>query len=453
MLGIILDLIVSIHTVIRCRLHRIFRGLVMLIISWLLGLHVLDLFKITSFNVIDRTCVALLCTVPVWFIVQSFWSAYQFYKLFICFCCIVACLSIILWRIHKRCLQAEKAEKRRSNLVDLKNVYTNRFRRKNRMPILVIEEDVDYDLVKRHGIINQLYRSIIHSQPEKSYVISLEGPWGVGKTTIINNTKKILERDTWHRQDLVVIDDFDPWVYGSQEALLLAMYDALLRHVGVKYSPFRSHKMLEQLSKAVVEEHVVGNILHSISANKTDRVDALQKIKKQISSFLESTGKTIVFFVDNLDRTNDTNIVFLFKLISTVFDLPRTVYVLSFERERVDAIFQNTQEINSRYTEKIIQQEIRVPPVNKVELENVYTTCINNLLVAYGVPFGKVGDYQEIIGVILKKAPNLRKFKRLINSVISLVFCDDNILDKHDLLAIEVIGFFNRDLYEEMIES
>lgn len=419
-------------------------------VSWILGLHVIDLFKITSFNVIDRVSITLLCAVPMWFILQSFWGVFRIYKVLICLCGILFYLSIVVLRIYTRSLQRQKIEKRKSNLVDLKDVLRNTFRRFPEMPVLVLENDVDYDLVKRDGIINQLYRSIIHAQPEKSYVISLEGPWGVGKTTIINNTKRILEKNSWRRQSFVIIDDFDPWIYGTQESLLLAMYDTLLRHAGVKYSPYRSHKMLDQLSKIVTEEHIAGNILHSLTINKCNQLHVLQKIKKEISSFLESTDKTFVFFIDNLDRANDTNIVFLFKLIGSVFDLPRMVYVLSFERERIDAIFRTTQELNSRYTEKIIQQEIRVPPINKVELENVYVSCINNLLISYGVPFANVRDYQEIINVILKQAPNLRRFKRLINSVMSLVFCDDNILNKHDLLAIEVIGFFNRDLYEEI---
>ena len=77
--------------------------------------------------------------------------------------------------------------------------------------------------------------------------------------------------------------------------------------------------------------------------------------------------------------------------------------------------------------------------------------CIENLLTAYGVKAEEVQGYRTILcSLILQKAPELRKFKRLINSAFSMTFCDDNILDKRDLLGLEVIGFFDRELYEEI---
>lgn len=275
----------------------------------------LDLFQVTSFNAIDVATIMSLFVIPLWFILQSYWGDFQLYKWIICFLCILVCISVVVLRVKARCTQRIKSEKRKSNLLDLKDIFDNSFKRTPEMPVLVLENDVDYDLVKRDGIINQLYRSIIHAQPEKSYVISLEGPWGVGKTTIINNTKRLLEHDIGNRRGFVIIDDFDPWIYGTQESLLLAMYDTLLRHAGVKYSPYRSHSMLAQLSKVVTEEHVVGNILHSLSIDKRDQLHVLKKIKERISVFLESTDKTFVFVIDNLDRAIQSNLIRIFRLI------------------------------------------------------------------------------------------------------------------------------------------
>ena len=50
--------------------------------------------------------------------------------------------------------------------------------------------------------------------------------------------------------------------------------------------------------------------------------------------------------------------------------------------------------MNTRYTEKIIQQEIKVPPISRHELERVYSACVENLLISYGVKAEEIQGYQ-----------------------------------------------------------
>ncbi len=421
-------------------------GAGLMLLCWTASLHAADLLKIPTFHLIDTAAFVSLPTATVWFLLQAWLGAFCIYKVVIFLACAGLCMGVICCRISFRCRQLEKQT---SGLVDLRDLYENTFETIPGKPILVQEKDVDYDLLERGGVINQLYRTILYSQPDNGYVISLEGEWGSGKTTILNHTRHLLEQDTDNR--FILIDNFDPWVYGSQEALLLAMYDTLLRSVGVRYSPYRSKELLKQLSNIVTKEYAAGSILHSLFFGGNSPDDSLMKIRQQISDFITATNKTVVFFIDNLDRASADNIVLLLKIISTVFDFPKVVYVLAFDRDRMDSILGETREMNVRYMEKIIQQEIKVPPIGKAEQERVYSICIENLLTAYGVKAEEVQGYRTILcRLILQKAPELRKFKRLINSAFSMTFCDDNILDKRDLLGLEVIGFFDRELYEEI---
>ena len=422
-------------------------GAGLMVSCWIAGLHAADLLKIPTFHLVDVAAFVLLISVTIWFLLQAQLGTFCIYKFILFLVCAGACIVMICCRISFRC---GRLEKRSSGLVDLRDLYENTFETSPGEPILVQERDVDYDLLERDGIINQLYRTILYSQPDDGYVISLEGEWGSGKTTILNHTKRLLIREHDGDNRFIIIDDFDPWVYGSQEAMLLAMYDILLRSTGVRYSPYRSKELLKQLSNIVTKEYAAGSILHSLFFGSTPN-DSLTKIRQQISTFIASTGKTVVFFIDNLDRASADNIVLLLKIISTVFDFPRVIYVLAFDRDRMDSILGETREMNARYMEKIIQQEIKVPSIGKAERERVYSTCIENLLTAYGVKAEEVQGYCTILrSLILQKAPGLRKFKRLINSAFSMTFCDDNILDKRDLLGLEVIGFFDRELYEEI---
>ena len=53
------------------------------------------------------------------------------------------------------------------------------------------------------------------------------------------------------------------------------------------------------------------------------------------------------YVIDNLERASAENIIFLFKLISTVFDLPNIIYLLSYDQARMNEILSDTAQILS----------------------------------------------------------------------------------------------------------
>lgn len=424
-------------------------ALAILLVVWLLDLHVFDLFAITSENALD-----VAATVSV--LASLFYVTARMIVLGKCIYTqisigiAIAALLIIAIRLFIRHRKQKKSDAEDTNLIDLKDLYEGVFSREENNPVLLREKDIDYDLLNRDGIIDKLYRSILHCHPEESYVISLEGDWGTGKTTIINNVKRLLLDPENYSKNYIVIDDFDPWLYGTQDALLLGMFEVIMEHAGLKYSPVRSNMIVRELSKTTAASNKAGGILYSLFYNARKHGDDVAKLKKKLSAYLRSQNKTIVFFVDNLDRANDDNVIFLFKLIGIVFDLPGIVYVLSFERGRIDAILANTKEIDPRFTEKIIQQEIKVPAIGDERAKQLYFVCIENLLLSYGVPREKIKDYTGIAKYIVAMTKNIRTFKRMVNSVFAVVFCDDTLLDKRDLLAMEVIHFYDPVLYSSI---
>lgn len=422
--------------------------IIFLIILRLANIHAFDLFRVSSVNALDAFSLVMLITSVCYGTARgSILGKNCYSRIALWFAAVMG--AVILIRCTIRIAKQIKAQPKQRSLTDLRELYENNFTRIPGEPILILEKDVDYDLVGRDRITNQLYHSIMQCQDKQSYVISLEGAWGTGKTTILNNTKRLLLENKSDDRDIIVVDDFDPWLYGSQEALLVAMLDTLFHHAGLKYSPARSNKMAKALSKIIADSHVVGGL---ISTLVYDRQEAdISKMKNRISSFLNSSNKTIVFFIDNLDRANDDNIIFLFKLISIVFDLPRVVYVLAFERDRIDCILNNTHEIDSRFTEKIIQQEINIPAISKEKEHLLYSVCMSNLLAAYGVPKSEIRDSVKVMEYIISRTKNIRAFKRMLNSVFS-AFAENTELNKRDLLAIEAIRFFDMDLYISIYE-
>lgn len=362
--------------------------------------------------------------------------------------CLIIFVSVFLVviRIYYCCKKQVDFSIVQQNIYDLKEIYRNNFSYNGEGPILLEEDAVDYDLLNRKAIINHICSSIASSRHASSYVVGLEGPWGSGKTTIINNVKKKLKYS-----DDIVIEDFDPWLYGSQEALLLAMFDTILEHSGIKYSAIKIRSIVNDLLDTVAENYDAGGIIKTFISryNKAN----ISSIKNRINSYLNKTDKNIVFIIDNIDRADSNNIIFLFKLIGIVFDLPRIVYVLSYDRNRLNAVFENTLDIDKKYTEKIIQQEISIPQIQVERLHELYFTIIRNILKRYGIRDDEINEYSQINNCICQKIKDIRNLKRIINSAFSTVFSNETILNKKDLLSIEVIKFTEPDLYNLIYQN
>src|SRR5699024_5122041 len=165
-------------------------------------------------------------------------------------------------------------------------------------------------------------------------------------------------------KDAVVIDEFDPWIYGDENTLLLNMFNLILQKSGFKYSNLFTDKIAEDLSELVLgtnKSSLIKSIFFENSA---------VNMKSKINNYLKLSGKKFVFFVDNIDRAEKENVILLFKLVGSILDFERITYVLSFDDKRVREIFKRDFSIDYEYLKKIINLQIRIPEIDKSVLSN-----------------------------------------------------------------------------------
>lgn len=405
----------------------------------------LGLCKYSQVNTIDIAALCGMCVSVICALAWGFWIDQHTYKWSIALGLCVLLLAFFVGRLLyiKKAMSKNKSH---DQIYDLSAIRNGNVGIHPQDRILVSEKSVDYDLLNRRGIINELYRSIITCNSDSAFVIGLEGEWGSGKSTIINNVKKQLEKD----EKIIVIDSFDPWIYGTQSALLMAMYDSILRETGVRYSVHQEKRVIKSLSSLLVDRYSAGSVMKDLLFSHHGDYEEAKEIIARLKKYVKGINERIVFIVDNMDRAEGNNIIFLLKLIGTVFDIPNIIYILSYDRDRINEIFKDIKQINPKYLEKIINQEIKVPLLQKVPSKKLYKECINNILKAYGMGEEEILAYQPITEVILANVKDLRVFKRMINSVFASVFCQENYLYRRDLLGLEVIRFIQPELYFEI---
>lgn len=420
---------------------------------WLIKKHIFDYTKIPLFNIIDEIVVSFTISGLIYSILAFTTALISCYKVVFL---VISFLSEIIY-IHKRYSGWIAYEKKQAdavpNVVDLKDIFEGKISAPVNTPVFIAERPAKFDLLGMDSPTFQLMRSISNYRGEESFVISLEGEWGCGKTSIINYVKSIIAEENKVTEQYIVIDDFDPWLCGNEEALLNSMFNSLLRTLGIRINPQQSRKALNEVFSCMLNyttnQTSIGRMLQSSFFFGGEESQSVPELKKELQRWIASTQKTIIFFIDNLDRASNDNIVFLFKLISIVFDIPGIVYVLSFENSRVEDVFGSTRDADKHFTEKIIQERVLVPPVAE-NAKELYRVCMYNLLFHYGITPENMGMFQNTISFVCREMRNIRQFIRYINSVFSIVFCEKSRLDCADLLAIETINFFDRTLFDEL---
>ena len=330
-----------------------------------------------------------------------------------------------------------KKNKSNSNVFDLKQLYENEIPEKIQF-IFLGDEAVNYDLLERNKIINQMTNTIINCNNDSKFVMSLKGGWGSGKTTILNNIKKNLKN-----KNLIFIDDFEPWVYSDNKSLLVAFFDTIMKNVNCGFRINEINKFTKIYLKTITNN--IGCSLDELFENTTN----IDRIKEIINNYLELNSKKIVLVLDNLERCSSEQILFILKTIHNLFNFRKIIYILSYDEAVMKRHFKSKLDIDYSYLEKIVQLEFSVPKLDKNVLQNVIRKCVSNYL-KHSKIIIKENEQDEIIQIIMENINDLRDFKRIINSTFNASFSNMQDLNSLDMLLIEIIAMKNPELWDEI---
>ena len=422
-------------------------GLIVLliVIICISRLNLIDAYKIKSINIIDRIAgigflVAFLC------LINTILFKGELYKFGLEI--ILMIVSLKLLKDKRDCYQniILRRKNEYSSLIDLKDLYNNDIIDNKVKYLLIDENDVDYDFLHRDIKIEHIYNSILNVKADNSFVIGINGAWGSGKTTTVNIVKEKIKNNI-NNKDLI-LNDFNPWIYDNPQNMMVGLLKSILNEADITSNPLEHEKIFKSLinvifKKAGFDDTFVNNFFYNL--------DTVEKIKDELDDFLEFNQKRVVLFVDNLERAEADNIIFLFKLIGQVFDLKRITYVIIYDEDRLKDIFSDKLKIDYHYIEKIIQQNISIPPIQQELLWNVCRVCIEKLLIFYGEK--NLDEYRLIVNLIVSEVKDLRMLKRFLNTVVTETFAVPHYLSKYTLFALNTIKFFDENLYYNIYQN
>ncbi|MES2385619.1 MAG: P-loop NTPase fold protein [Pseudomonadota bacterium] len=292
-----------------------------------------------------------------------------------------------------------------------------------------------------------------------SIVIGLFGPWGDGKTSVL----EMMEEALCTNSNVIVIR-FNPWHFQSEEMLLRGFFATLADGLG------RSLPSLKERAGEMLKKYGALLSLGSLTFGGIVQIQAgdaakglgealstvgLDELKKRIDDLLSESGKRLVVFIDDIDRLDRDETHSVFKLVKLSASFTNTCYVLAFDDEVVSAALGQRygaggQEAGRAFLEKIIQVPLHLPPADNISLRTLAFEGIESALNQTGIALDQSKTDAFVTHFIDGLEPQLqtpRRCKLYTNALtFALPLLKDEV-DTVDLMLIEGIRVFYPRLY------
>jgi predicted KAP-like P-loop ATPase len=192
------------------------------------------------------------------------------------------------------------------------------------------------DRLGRRSFAQALAAEIMAAPVSRGYVMGLTGPWGSGKTSILNMTVDALE-------DRAIVVHFNPWMFSGAEALVSSFFG----EIGKQLAKKKEEKLKKIASKLATYGHVLsplaalagaGNAVQGATAilQALSAEPSVFEQRQELRTMLEGLDKRLIVVVDDVDRLRPGEVLDIVRLVRLVGDFPNTLYLLAFDRRRVE---------------------------------------------------------------------------------------------------------------------
>lgn len=288
--------------------------------------------------------------------------------------------------------------------------------------------------------------------PTEGAVLGIYGPWGSGKTSVLNLVQHYLKQEAADLRPLVV--SFNPWWFSGQEDLTIRFFAALKEALNQANVGDLANLLLDfadLVSEINVPWYVkVGYRLISQFKKKCIEKYALIDQKREtLVNALRNQQKRILIIIDDIDRLTSEEIRQIFKLVKSVANFPNVIYLLAFDENVVAQALESGSAVSGReYLKKIIQVPFELPQPDKSGLISLLCGRLYQLLAQAPQERFDQKRWQTILFRGIRYYINTpRDVIRLTNSLNVTYQCVRDEINPVDFVALETLRVFEPDAY------
>lgn len=288
----------------------------------------------------------------------------------------------------------------------------------------------DGDRLEFSRYVEALSEVILNDDTQTPFTIGVFGAWGSGKSSLLKMLNEKLAAS--YTQDIIRVD-FNPWVYRNEPnmlvPLLLTLQASLERDSRKRFGQVaaRIGGVLVKLTAGVLLGRISGGgvDLSGIDQLASELVDKRSEIDSQTRNLrltlqeqadaVRSKGARLVFFIDDLDRCEPSEIIGLLESIKLFLDLRNVFIVIAIAKDVVDrgVAFKyrdfgftgnEVLAVGDEYLDKMIQLPLYIPPID--------AGAIGQFMDGLDLPpavAAQIGLLRQIV------SPNPRRVKRVLN--------------------------------------
>lgn len=314
------------------------------------------------------------------------------------------------------------------------------------------------DELGRTQVAKDFAKNIRKLDAKEGLVVGILGPWGSGKSSFVN-----LMREEFASKPKLTVIDFNPWMFSGSQQLV----DSFFREVSAELR-IKDEKKFGKIADNLNE---YGDILspiamipfigawwdRSFKSFRTihklwkDRKNGARSVRQKVSEALRELEQPVIVVIDDIDRLTTEEIRDIFKLVRLTASFPNLIYVLAFDRYRVELALDETNIPGRAYLEKIIQVGFDLPAISQ---DIIRTKIINE----FNAVLGNVKDLRldeerwpdVFVELIVPLIGNLRDISRLAASARPVLEVLGNDIDAVDIMALESIRVFKPVLFEQL---
>lgn len=322
------------------------------------------------------------------------------------------------------------------------------------------------DELGREPFAERIADALAGQPGDSSLVVGLYGPWGSGKSTVLDYVRRAIE-ERYDSQSVIFVK-FNPWLYDSEQEVVRDFFATIARALGQSLENAtaeagRRLKRLGEITKALSFGHaggtVTGGILGAIGSFLAPEYN-LRELRERLESLLEDElmglrGVRIIVAIDDLDRTDAESIAATLRLVKLGAGLPRISYVLAFDEKFVVSALKAKYPVDSgdgtSFLEKIVQVPLHLPEADPSRLREILLRDLMRLLGAHHVDLSPSEEYElqtALDTAVWPAVRTLRTGKRIMNAVAFAGPMMQGNVRIVDLILLESLRTLYSDVYK-----
>lgn len=303
--------------------------------------------------------------------------------------------------------------------------------------------DPDLDLFDYAPFAQTLAKGIASTPSPEGLVLSLQGKWGLGKTTALNYVAHYLE-ETGAAVEVV---RFNPWWFRGPDVLAHALISTITDLIGDQETRADWRSRGEFLARAASTLPYVSGAATEI-ADRLAEPKEVEEAKRKLADELRTREKRILVIVDDIDRLQPKEMSQLFGVIKALIDFPNTIYLLAYDSGVVTRALRNEfAEFGDTYLDKIVQVVFDLPEPTPHALGNMFLEHVRAVLPDTATDSERA-RWEIVLGHgIMPLLSTPRDVVRLSNSIrVTLPAVADEV-SFVDFIALEALRMFVPELY------